>query len=239
MREELGPLLASMRIDRRSSLDGCSVVWGVLGSTPVVVARTGEGQVGASRGVASLLDNVPVERLLILGVSGGLDDSLQPGALVVGSNALRPGGDVPAPDAAWAALALRLGGVTPGTLLTTPDILCTPQSKAAACGKLRLAGPAAVDLETAAYAEAAASRGLPWLAVRAISDGAGDSLPLDFNLFRDADGRIRRNRVIRHALRHPSSVSGLREMRRRVSLCARRLAAFAHDLLNAPREVES
>jgi nucleoside phosphorylase len=203
----------------------------------VVVARTGEGQLRAARGVAALLDAVRVSRLLVLGVSGSLDPALRPGALIVGRGALRPDADVPAPDPEWLDAVLRRKGATPTTLVTTPRILCTPDEKSAAREKLWIAGPAAVDLETAAYAEAAASRGLPWLALRAISDGVDESLPLDFNRFRDEDGCIRRERVIAHALRHPSSVSGLRRMRRRVAGGARELAAFAHGLLNETREV--
>jgi hypothetical protein len=49
---------------------------------------------------------------------------------------------------------------------------------------------------------------------------------------------VRRDRVIRHALLHPSSLGRLREMRRRVSAGARELSALAHELLNQPREVE-
>lgn len=121
-------------------------------------------------------------------------------------------------------------------LLSAERIATTAGDKAAL---LRAAGvpadvPAAVDLETAAWARLAGGCGIPDLAVRAISDSAQETLPLDFNRFRDAGGSVLRSWVALHALGHPSVIAELRRLRRRLRRCAERLADFACDLLTAP-----
>jgi adenosylhomocysteine nucleosidase len=238
MNEELEPLLGRVRVERRSDMDGCGVVWGSLGSAPVVVARTGEGSAAASRGAASVLGNVSAGRMLVIGVSGGLSESLEHGTIIVGRSVTRVGGKPQLPDEEWSVAALTLNGAQSAELITTTEILCTPSAKSDALARLNGDGPAAVDLETAAYAEVAASRNVPWLAVRAISDTADDTLPVDFNRFLDDEGRIDRGKVTWYAMRHPATVPGLLEMQRRVSLCAERLAEFAERLLNPSIEVD-
>jgi hypothetical protein len=58
-------------------------------------------------------------------------------------------------------------------------------------------------MEAEALAERAESWGVPFYCVRVVTDTAGETLPLDFNALRDADGRFRRSRVVLAAMRHP------------------------------------
>jgi adenosylhomocysteine nucleosidase len=238
MGEELAPLLTRADVKQRESLDGCELSHARLGRVPVVIARTREGGSGATRGAEALLNRVAVDRLLIIGVSGGLTATLQTGDLIVGHELLNGGRTVPAPDADWKTAALQVGGARAGTLVSTREILCTPSAKAALRETVGAGVPAAADLETAAYASAAAKHDVSWLAVRAISDTADEELPVDFNQFLDDDGRIRRDQIMWYAMRHPAVVPGLRDLQRRVSLCADRLAAFVDQLLNPISEVE-
>jgi adenosylhomocysteine nucleosidase len=232
MSEELAPLLRRIRVDRRRRLGSCEAVWGRLGRARVVIVHTGEGPGLASRGAATILDNIPVDRLLVTGLSGGLSTSLELGDLLIGRRVFRGGKPAPAPDPDWTTAALRRPEAEEATFVCTPAILSTRTSKAALRRTFDAPGPAAVDLETAAFAEAAAQRGVPYLAVRAVCDTLDEELPLDFERFRDDSGRILRGQVARHALLHPRVVGPLREMRRRVSLCAERLARFNDRLLN-------
>jgi len=106
--------------------------------------------------------------------------------------------------------------------MTVPTIL-GPSGKAAARAVAPI-GPVAVDLETAAYARVAAGRGVPYAVVRAISDGADEELPLDFERYRRPDGTLDRARVLRHALGHPATLAPLWRLKRRMDLCSQRLA---------------
>ena len=233
MGQELSPLVQRTRVARRMNLDGCRVWIGRLASTSVVLARTGEGRRRAEQGVRSLLDRFPVSRLLVLGVAGGLSPALATGDLLVARRVLRGPRPVPPPDAAWVERALRLGGAQAGTAVTSERILCTATAKSQAWNEAGAAEPATVDLESAVYAEVAAERGIPYLVLCAVSDPADEAFPLDLNQCLDAAGGVSRVRVIRRALMHPASVRELWHLRRKVGLCARRMAQFTEALLRS------
>ena len=122
-------------------------------------------------------------------------------------------------------------GAVAATLVSSERMLCTARSKNELRERLGLEGPAAVDLETAAIAAVAAEYGVPYLAVRAISDTVDESLPMDFNEFRDAKGRIDRFKVVGQALLRPRTIPALWNLRRRASLCSRRLADIVCGLI--------
>lgn len=239
MAEELSPLLRGLKNTRRDRRAGLALTTGTLEDHPVVAVCTGEGETAAERGVATLLDERLADRMVIIGVSGGLCPSLEPGSLIAGRSVMRDGIAAPGPDTALLSAVLRLDGVTEGTLVTTREILVTASSKADALRTVEGDGPAAVDLETYGYATAAARTGIPWVAVRAICDTASEDLPLDFNQFVGEDGRIRRERVALHAMRHPSLIPGLRHMQSRLSLCADRLGKLVAEILRPASEVEA
>jgi len=60
-----------------------------------------------------------------------------------------------------------------------------------------------VEMESAAVAQKAGEWGVPFYSVRAVSDTAFDDLPLDFNQYRDREGRFSRGRIALAAMAHP------------------------------------
>lgn len=202
-----------------------------FGGRQVVLSVIGEGPQNAAQATEALLGTVSLSGVIVVGVAGGLTSDLQSGALLVGREVLADGATAPPPDPRWLARIPSDPAAFRGTIVSRSDMLCTRESKESARSRLRLDGAAAVDLETAAVAEVAASRGVSYIAVRAISDTAGESLPLDFNRFRDDSGRIDRFKVARHSLLRPGLVAPLWRLRRRVSLCAENLARLIVPLL--------
>ena len=81
-------------------------------------------------------------------------------------------------------------------------------------GAAKAGSPAAVDMESAAWARACAEAGVPYLILRAISDTADEDLPGYLAGCMDAQGSIRRAGVASGALRHPGSIPALLRMRR-------------------------
>jgi adenosylhomocysteine nucleosidase len=231
MPEELAPLCRLARDRRGLRADGRSLLRARLGAATLLIARTGEGPALARQTAESLLESFSPGLLLSLGVAGGLSPELEPGDLVVARSVLGGGGEAAGPDPAWLDRALSRPGVIAGTLLSTERILRSAESKRRARASIVESGAAVVDLEAATLAEAAARRGVPFLAARAVSDGAQEDLPLDFESCRDEEGRIRRWKVVGRALAHPRSISRLAELRRRVAEGAERLAAFTAGLL--------
>ena len=233
MRAEVAPLLERLQVTRRERDGECQMVAGSLFGTPVVLAWTGEGAKLAESGARALLARFAVERMLIVGVAGGLSPELGAGCLVLASRIVDPLGPAPQPDEAWLATGLGLGEARAATVLTSGRILCSSESKHLARTRLRDDAPAVVDLESAAYARVAGEHGLAFLVVRAVSDTADEELPFDLNRCIDESGRVSRSRVVRQALLQPAAMRSLWGLRRRVGDCARSLAGFTERLLAA------
>jgi len=231
MPEELAPLVAGIPSLRGRRLRSGHSLHGRLGDAEVVLACTGEGRERAMRGTAEILDSHPVDLLLGVGTAGGLTPALAPGTLVVASRLLdggRPGAGL---DPGWVDRALAHAGTVEGTVLTSERILCSAVEKAAARSRVAANGPAVVDLESAAFAEAAKRAGIPCLIVRAVCDSAEEDLPLDLNLCRGEDGRIDRFAVVRRAVRSPSTARELWRLRKRVAVASEQLARFVLEIL--------
>jgi adenosylhomocysteine nucleosidase len=211
---------------------GAGRAWcGTLAGAPVLLARTGEGRARAEQGAAALLERHPVSTLLVVGVSGGLSPSLSPGTVLVAREVRDGSARLPAPDPEWLDRALAHDGARAGTVVSSERILWTAASKLSAAAGLDRAGPAAVDLESAAYARVAARGGIGYLVLRAICDPVEEGLPFDLNGCRDGSGQISRLRVVRRILLRPTAMGGLWSLRKRVALGAERLADLVEVLL--------
>jgi adenosylhomocysteine nucleosidase len=94
--------------------------------------------------------------------------------------------------------------------------------------ELRAATQAAVvEMESAAVARKAREWDMPFGCIRVVSDAAGEDLPLDFNRYRDADGRFSRARIAMAAVGRPFTVlPGLMRLDRNCRLAADRLGEF-------------
>jgi hypothetical protein len=88
-----------------------------------------------------------------------------------------------------------------------------------------------VDLESAAAADWARQNEVPIVLLRAVSDGAEEDLPFDFNRMVGADGRIRRKKVLLAALVRPSALSRLWMLRGRVKCCAQKLSDVSCEVV--------
>lgn len=170
---------------------------------------SGMGLRAASDAAAALADS-GVAALAMIGVGGGLDPALASGALLCPAEVVDDLGHRYPCDSGWRSrLAARLGSARDligAPLLTVREPLLTPQDKAAARQRC---GAAVVDMECAAVAAIALERGLPFLALRAVADGAGDSIPAPLAGAIDRWGRARPLGVAAALLRHPGLIPRL------------------------------
>lgn len=184
-RRALAGLLADGRPDR---LEGRPVMVGRLAGQPVVLVQTGLGARRAREAALLVARRYGCGSLWSLGLAGGLDPALSAGALLLPAAVLTPDGVLRAP--AVDALRAALGAAAPrgGRLLTAAAAIATIEEKRA----LRAAtGAAAVDMEAAGVADAAAELGLPWVALKAILDPADLPLPAPLARCARADGGLR------------------------------------------------
>ena len=245
MGEELAPLRARLSDGRAVVVPGARVTVGRLGDTPVALAGTGVGARNARAGLTALLAAVRVRRLNTIGVAGGLSADLEMGALVVGALVVDElDGSVHAADAALTALVVKSGAARRGVAVTARRIAETVDEKRRllalatdAAGAAELA--AVVDLESAAFAAAAARAGVPWTVLRAVSDRADESVPALLNRSRDDGGAVRRGRVAWGLLADPRALPRLLVLGRRVRDCAEALADAVGRTLGADRTLSA
>ncbi|MGE5146054.1 MAG: nucleoside phosphorylase [Candidatus Eiseniibacteriota bacterium] len=123
-----------------------------------------------------------VAGLLSFGMAGGLDPALKAGDLLVADRIVAAAdGASHAGDAAWAAALVAPRDEAPGCPECRLAVLAGVDEPVVTVeAKRRLAertGAVAVDMESHVVAEAAARHGLPFIALRAIADPAGRTIP--------------------------------------------------------------
>jgi adenosylhomocysteine nucleosidase len=156
---ELRPLRRRLRL-RKSGLGYI----GHVGDQAVIAVVTGIGTVLARDATVQLLDAVEVGWVVVVGITGAIDDHPPIGALVLPERVVN-GAD----GSVYRPAPVRVGNPR-GTMWTTDELLTDPAVHA----ELRARGVVSLDMETAAIAEVCDRRGVAWSVVRAISDRAGD-----------------------------------------------------------------
>jgi len=228
LEEELAPFVA--RIGGRAEYrgDDLSTHRGAINGRPVLAAVIGDGAGAAERGLTRLLTGIEPERLLLLGVAGGLSDDLTTGSLiqaaVVGSVA---------GDNLSAAPGSSIDGLSQGSVVTADRIVSTVDAKRELWDALGRPPRCVVDVESWGVVERAAHLDVPWTVVRAVIDAADEDLPLDFGALSDAEGQVVRSRVLWSLLRKPVAMKGVLELRTRVRAGASDLADVAERWLLA------
>ncbi len=162
------------------------------------------------RALLTVFDPTTIRGVISFGVAGGLDPSLRSGDVVVAT-------EVMAGDARWLAglalneeliarVALGRRRVVRGGLAGVEEVVAAQASKAA----LRLTtGAAAVDMESHIAAAYAAEAGLPFAALRVISDPASRALPALARTAIKPNGQIDLRKVMTGIARNPTTLRAL------------------------------
>jgi nucleoside phosphorylase len=143
---------------------------------PLLACVGGVGKVRAARAAALMIEAGARRGLLVVGTCGGLARQLAPGTIVHCTRAiqadlgLRDGREA----SADADLAERWQAVAPGAsaLFLTADRAVLSHWRRWRLG-IRYGEPCVADMETAAAAAVASAAGVPWAALRAVTDGGG------------------------------------------------------------------
>jgi len=202
-------LISEARIAQRA---GWAVAVG--GGLPMGARRMAEGLV--QDGATALIS---------FGLAGGLDPSLEAGALVV------PGA-VLAQDRSFACDAelrriLEEGATQVDSLLAGEAVVADAAEKARLWQQY---GASAVDLESGVVAEVAEARGVPFAVLRAICDPAWRGLPRTAVEAVDQTGRVRPMKMAGMLARHPLDILGLIALGRDAARARRSLIRGAESL---------
>ncbi|MDO9710793.1 phosphorylase family protein [Paracraurococcus lichenis] len=167
--------------------------------------------------------------VLSFGIAGGLDPSLTCGDLVVATRVRGAAGAWSA-DLAWAAQLAGRCGARLGMVAGAPAVVGEPARKRL----LRAAtGAMVVDLETEAAAAFAASRRLPFAALRAVADTAEEVLPHAAAVGLTPDGRPAAGRVALALLRQPRELPALLTVAKRSRVALQALGGARDGLRQA------
>ena len=182
--QEVRPFLRRVKAKRLPHSDLPAWEFALAGRTGVAVLP-GMGESAAARGAAFILEHYESQLFICLGFGGALTPELAPGALVLGESFWRYEPEaaklqelkVPTPPTFLSELVERLQAanlpVFRGSVVTTPGII---HKRSQGSPLLSLAHPV-LDLETGAAAEIIGGRGLPFLALRAVTDPAAEEIP--------------------------------------------------------------
>jgi adenosylhomocysteine nucleosidase len=184
---------------------------------------SGMGPDAAGRAGAAIAGR-PLRAIVAAGFCGALSPDLRVGDVVCAeevreeSTGERFAAD---PDLLAAAPGRR------GALVSARRIARTPEDRA------RLDG-LAVDLESAALARAAARAGVPFLALRAVTDETRHRLP-DFDGLMDAAGRLAPGAGLLHFVLHPREIPALLRLAPAARTAGRSLREALGTLLERAR----
>jgi nucleoside phosphorylase len=220
---ELRPLTRklSLRPDRIGELH---VRVGKLGDHRVIAIVTGMGTRLAAEKTARLLDATPVARVVVVGITGGMDERVPVGSMVF------PAVVVDAASGAEHRPAPLGDGAPSGTMWTSDQLMTDPEAIAG----LRNRGVVALDMETAAIAEVCERRDIPWSVFRAISDRVTDgSLEEEILHLSHPDGTPNLPAVARYVLTHPGRLPGMVGLARGAKLATATAAAAAIRALSS------
>ena len=182
-----------------------------------IAACAGAGQDAATRAFAAIEEGGPIDLVFSIGWAGALRAEIAPGSVhnVAGVIDVRTGERFNC-DAGAGEL----------WLLTSPQVANSQE-------KRRLASAynaALVDMEAAAIARLAHTRGIPFYCFKGVSDGLKDNLP-DFNRFLSLSGQFCLSKFILFALLRPWYWPALIRMGENSKQAAQNIAKSLHDFL--------
>jgi hopanoid-associated phosphorylase len=162
------------------------------------------------RALLATLDPSSFRGVISFGVAGGLDPALKSGDVVVATEVLAGDGrwlaGLALNDELVARVALGRRRVVRGGLAGVEQVIAARAGKAALWSET---GAAAVDMESHIAAAYAAESGLPFAALRVISDPASRALPAIAMSAIKPNGDIDLRKVLRGVARNPLSLRAL------------------------------
>ncbi|HEY3779066.1 MAG TPA: hypothetical protein VGL35_13520 [Rhizomicrobium sp.] len=145
-------------------------------------------------------------RVLSIGICGALSPDLRVGDAIIASEIVDAEGSHPTHRAWSRTLASRLPHATVAPLAGTDEISVDPESKARLRARTRAS---AVDMESHIAARVARHHGLPFAALRIVSDAAHRTIPLAAQVAMRPCGGINVGAVLRSIRRAPAQVPAL------------------------------
>jgi adenosylhomocysteine nucleosidase len=236
---ELEPLRARVRAEKALGIEGLKGCYGIIGAANIALAASGIGMRRARASAGRVFDEMhDIDLVILTGVAGGLVDNLAIGEVVLADRLMTREADNERPLQTievsqdyfgLCSSALDAAGIryARGGLLTVKYPLMTGAEK-------RLAGEhtgaIAVDMETAVIAFEAASRRIPFVAMRTIMDTVDHELVVAG--LADENGRVRPLKAAAALVRNPAMVAGAIRVARNLRQATHSMAITVEAVLS-------
>lgn len=219
LKEEVVDLQKHMILEEALAWQDCHIYKGKHENSDILLVQTGIGKKRAEIATKFILERYPVTMLISLGFAGALTKELKVADVIIcstlhcadGFTGRRPKlGEAYSSDASLVSLVsqslegtgIRFGY---GNSVTVAEAICTAEAKRT-LGKAFCAD--IVDMESYWIARIAASRRIPFIAVRSISDILQDSLP-PFDQMLTSNGKWQWKKMVPYFLFHPQHLTEL------------------------------
>ena len=210
---ELTPLVEKLSLTK-SKVGDVTVHSGTLAGREVVATVTGMGVDYATTGTQALLDAMPIDHVVVVGITGGMENETPIGTLILPELVVHSvtGAEYrPAP----------LGEGTPqGKMLTTVGLTTNSDRMT----ELRAQGVVSLDMETAAIAHLCDERGIPWSVFRVISDRPDSNITDELFQTSNLDGTPNQEAIDAYFAKHPDALEGLAKLAEDATLAANNAA---------------
>lgn len=217
-----------------------------VANNELTVLLTGVGEQAAARAMDLMLRMADNEKhfdvCISSGLAGALHEALTPGDIIaprmVRVAFLHAGlqSDSLEVDKHLHHLALGHGAKSTDCLFTTDRVLLTAKQKQD-CGCSSKAQ--SVDMESFEIVKEAIAWGARSLVVRAVSDAAGEDLPINFNLTLTKHSQISVTRVVLQLAKNPLALPALLRFGKQSQLAAAGLAKFMDSYVAGLSDVRS
>jgi len=198
-----------------------SIQRAALGAASVDFLVTGMGPMHAERAMDAVAGE-PYSACIASGFAGSLSAALAVGDIVVPALVRQADGtDSLSCDARLLEAGIAAGGKRIETIVSCDHVATTVAEK-----KQLGASAEAVDMESFTVLAVARRRGIPFAAVRAVSDRHDQALPVDLGTAVDERGQISIGRVLKMVAGSPGQISMLMKLGRESKAAAEKLARF-------------
>jgi len=217
MTHELAPLVTMLGLEPRSD-DPYTLHDATVGGVEFVATMTGIGMAAATDATHRILDDGPVDYVIVVGIAGGIEPGQEIGDVLVPEAVLHSGtGNTYAPAV--------LGGHTARGKIRCGDDFLTDDGVLTG---LLADGYIALDMETAAVAAVCEARGAQWTVFRSISDRPSDGL-VDSTVWEmtEMDGSADEAALTRYLQENPEAAARLAQMAADMEVAVHAAAAAA------------
>jgi adenosylhomocysteine nucleosidase len=213
---ELTPLIERLSLTE-SKVGDVTVHSGTLAGREVVGIVTGMGVDYATNGTRALLDAMPVDHVVVVGITGGMENETPIGTLILPEVVVHS-----ATGAEYRPTSLG-EGTAQGKMLTTVGLT----SNSDRMDELRAQGVVALDMETAAIAHLCDERGIPWSVFRVISDRPDSNITEDVFRMSNLDMTPNQEAIDAYFAKHPDALERLAKLGEDATLAANNAADAA------------